>query len=477
MKFWAVVILSFTFCLSVVAQQEIDDDYLSILLSEEEEHSSAAFKPVIGFGIGNFSFYGDVADYFKSPINGLTSYRFLLSRNINKYFDIEFHGTIGKVGGSVYNAENETKIDFSGCMEDGKLSAERIRRNRDNGILDVEDMKSVANFRSQIFTGGVSVVYNFNHLLERKRPIHPYISLGVEFFQFASKGDMFGANADGTKNTEAYNYWADGTIRNSNGDLMTRDYDYETDLRSLDLYGYGDYSKTSIAIPIDLGLNVTITDRVTCRFGTAAHFPFTDYVDNVKGGKGWKNDIVLNTYVSLSFDLFSRDEEIAAVENFKNLKFTVTDHLDEDGDGVDDFNDECPGTPEGVKVNNNGCPIDSDKDGVPDYLDKEENTPYGSIVSSSGIRMTDAQIITLIYNPDAVGHNETRVYSETSEGSAATDSNKPKGIPEKFKSVDKNMDNYISHEELQQAIDQIFEGTSNLTPADINELQDFFFEQ
>ena len=99
-----VVILCFTLGLTVRAQQEIDDDYLSILLAEEEEHSSAALKPVIGFGVGNFSFYGDVTDYFKSPINGLTSYRFQISRNINKYFDIEFHGTLGKVGGSVYNA-------------------------------------------------------------------------------------------------------------------------------------------------------------------------------------------------------------------------------------------------------------------------------------------------------------------------------------------------------------------------------------
>lgn len=472
MRFWVVVILCFTLSLTVRAQQEIDDDYLSILLAEEEEHSSAAFKPVIGFGFGNFSFYGDVTDYFKSPINGLTSYRFQISRNINKYFDIEFHGTIGKVGGNVYNAENTTKIDFSNCMENGKFNPEIIKRYREIGRFNADDMKSVANFRSQLFIGGVSVVYNFNHLLERKRPIHPYMSLGIEFFQFSSKGDLLGADG------EPYNYWPDGTIRNSSGELIVRDYEYETNLRSLDLYGDGEYAKTSVALPVDLGLNITVSDRVTCRFGSVAHLPFTDYIDNVKGGKGfWKNDIVLNTYVSLAFDLFSSDDEIAAVENFRNLKFTVTDRQDEDGDGVDDFNDECPGTPKDVKVTFTGCPVDSDKDGVPDYIDKEEDTPFGSIVNTNGIRMTDAQIITLIYNPDAVGHNETRVYSATSEASAASDSSKPKGIPEKFKSVDKNMDNYISHEELQQAIDQIFEGESNLTPADINELQDFFFEQ
>ena len=464
-----ISILGLLSCLSVVAQ-DIDDDYLSVLLAEEEESTSAAFKPVIGFGVGNFSFYGDVVDYFRSPINGLTSYRFLISRNVSKYFDIEFHGTLGRVGGSLYCAENETKIDFSQLVSDGKISPDRLVFMTDEQRTD---MLNVANFRSQIFAGGVSVAYNFNHILERKRPIHPYVSLGVEFFQFSSKGDFL--NAD----NKAYVYWPDGTIRDDNGEIIVRDYEYETDLRKLDLYGYGDYAKTSVAFPVDAGFNVTITDRVTCRFGCAAHFPLTDYIDNVKGGKGWKNDIVLNTYVSLSIDLFSTDEELAAVENFRNLKFTITDHLDEDGDGVDDFNDECPGTPKDVKVNQFGCPLDTDKDGVPDYLDKEPNTQMGKnvIVSASGIKMTDLQVIMLLYNPDAVKHSDTRKYSNTSDAQSGSTIDASKGIPSKYKFVDTDNDNYISHEELQKAVDAIFEGTSPLSPADINGLQDFFFEQ
>ena len=472
MRVSLISILCMFLCVSAFAQQEIDDDYLSVLLAEEEETTNTAFKPVIGFGVGNFSFYGDVVDYFRSPINGLTSYRFLISRNLGHYFDIEFHGTLGKVGGSLYSAENKTKIDFSNMVgADGKIDPERIAR-----LMTEEqrtDMQTVANFRSQIFAGGVSMAYNFNHILDHKRPIHPYVSLGVEFFQFSSKGDFFDAD------NRAYVYWPDGTIRDSKGEIIVRDYEYETDLRNLDLYGYGEYAKTSVAFPVDAGFNVTITDRVTCRFGCAAHFPLTDYIDNVKGGKGWKNDIVVNTYVSLSIDLFSTDDEIAAVENFRNLKFTVTDHLDEDSDGVDDFNDECPNTPKDVKVNQFGCPLDGDKDGVPDYLDKEPNTPMGKnvIVSASGIKMTDMQVIMLLYNPDAVKHSDTRVYSNTSEAQSGSSVDATKGIPAKYKFVDTDNDNYISHEELQKAIDDIFEGTSTLSPADINGLQDFFFEQ
>ncbi|UCC15667.1 MAG: OmpA family protein [Gammaproteobacteria bacterium] len=57
---------------------------------------------------------------------------------------------------------------------------------------------------------------------------------------------------------------------------------------------------------------------------------------------------------------------------------------DSDGDGVPDSRDKCPGTPAGVKVDNNGCPLDSDGDGVPDYLDKCPGTPAGTPVDANG---------------------------------------------------------------------------------------------
>jgi OOP family OmpA-OmpF porin len=58
--------------------------------------------------------------------------------------------------------------------------------------------------------------------------------------------------------------------------------------------------------------------------------------------------------------------------------------LDSDGDGVYDYLDKCPGTPAGVKVDMDGCPLDSDKDGVPDYLDKCPGTPVGVKVDKDG---------------------------------------------------------------------------------------------
>ncbi|KPA18918.1 flagellar motor protein MotB [Candidatus Magnetomorum sp. HK-1] len=47
---------------------------------------------------------------------------------------------------------------------------------------------------------------------------------------------------------------------------------------------------------------------------------------------------------------------------------------DSDGDGINEQQDHCSGTPAGIKVDANGCPLDQDKDGVFDYMDHCQQT-------------------------------------------------------------------------------------------------------
>ncbi len=151
--------------------QVLDESYETLLLEEEDNTAGLAFKPVIGVGIGSLSFFGDVTDYFGNPLNGLTSGRVSIGRNLGNHFDIEFHGTFGSVSGNEYGGNFDESL----------------------------------NFHTNIFLGGVSVAYNFNHWLKRKRPIHPYISLGIEMLQFSPKGDLIDVAGN------EYHYWQDGT--------------------------------------------------------------------------------------------------------------------------------------------------------------------------------------------------------------------------------------------------------------------------
>ena len=66
---------------------------------------------------------------------------------------------------------------------------------------------------------------------------------------------------------------------------------------------------------------------------------------------------------------------------------TVDGHgcpADGDGDEILDGLDDCPTTPEGWPVDDNGCPTDGDGDGVPDGRDTCDNTPLGAVVDYEG---------------------------------------------------------------------------------------------
>lgn len=62
---------------------------------------------------------------------------------------------------------------------------------------------------------------------------------------------------------------------------------------------------------------------------------------------------------------------------------------DWDHDGVPNFQDACPKTPKGAKINSVGCALDSDGDGVKDYADKCPGTPSGMIVDAQGCPSDD----------------------------------------------------------------------------------------
>ena len=129
--------------------------------------------------------------------------------------------------------------------------------------------------------------------------------------------------------------------------------------------------------------------------GRSVNFPDAESSGRFLADAGIGAKMFLTERVALRGDLrslflFNDPELHSSIQNFEGMLGLMyvlgykQPPKDSDNDGVTDDKDLCPGTPAGVQVDANGCPLDSDKDGVADYLDKCPDTPAGAKVDSTG---------------------------------------------------------------------------------------------
>ncbi len=352
--------------------QEADSLKADSLEGDEKEKGPDDFlwRPTIGPSVGMLTFYGDVGrnHRFYHPTVSRVGYQFRISGELTRSLEMGFSVLRGKLGA------NERSLD----------------RN--------------LNFESTITAGGIDLAFNFAPLLPEDPKLSPYLSVGVEAFEFLSKTDLY--NGDG----ERYHYWDDGTIRNKAEDgpnaeqaeIISRDYVYETDLRELNLDGFGEYDEYSFATPVGAGFELHLTEGVDFRIGSRLHYTFTDLIDNLSyRGEGVRegdkqHDKFLFTSFSVQYRIPFGEEPPRKKEPEKEgERELLAADTDEDGDGVPDLKDSCLATPENVMVAENGCAKDTDGDGIPDYRDNEIETPEDKVrrVDSLGVAMTDDQFL------------------------------------------------------------------------------------
>jgi len=448
-----ILLITGVICLNLTLKAQ--EDPYEELLKEKVKVENPIYKPVIGFGTGVLNFHGDVHNNYFNPVIGDNAFKVNLSAFVDpgRYFKVNFFLIYGSLTGD---------------------------------IRSLNDLPYNLNFKTDLVDIGLNAEYTFDHFIDRRRWIRPFLSVGIENLQFTPKGDLFNSEGD------YYNYWSDGTIRDIPESLSAsqpsriihRDYIYETDLRTWerDQYGLGGYSKNAFSIPLDAGLDFKISDRVTCRLGTSIHFTMSDFLDNVSSGGSTniqgdkRKDMFSYNYLTVHLDLFSQPKEQIIEKMFLELEYDEIMFGDEDGDFVLDPVDECPGTPYGVIVDARGCPLDSDNDGVPDYLDKEPGTAPDAWVDNQGITITEEEFMRLLAaRDDAMSRDYVNSYLETI-GKGYTRKVITE-IPQKFKAIDTNDDGYISFDELLKAIDDYFDFKLNYKVEDIYELNNFFFAQ
>jgi len=323
------------------------------------------FKPKISLGVGMLSFHGDLyASHYQAPWTARVGYDLNISQRLSRSFQINFNVLFGKLGA--------------------------------NEWLDNRQQ----NFQSEIRSGGISLLYDFGNFIPDKYRIRPWISAGVNSFEFLSKTDMY------DKNGNKYFYWSDGSIKNidehaanaSTAINLVRDYTYETDIRELNKDGFGKYQERAWAFPVGFGAIMKITDRFDLKMGMQYYFTTTDYIDGItnnslgtRAGNSRKDNFVYTSF-ALQYDLVFKKKGVMDTlpdGYFDGIDWLAIDNGDYDEDGIKDWDDKCHGTPKGVKVNELGCPLDDDKDGVPNYSDEELSTPEGMAVNLKGESLND----------------------------------------------------------------------------------------
>lgn len=373
------ILLLFLFFISCLYSQTTD----SISLKKESsnianvshspslnDNTGFIFKPTLGLGTGMFSFYGDLYNKnFQAPMISRIAYELNLAQSFTDYLQFNFYVLNGKLGA------NERNVN--------------INRN--------------LNFQSQIRAGGVNLLYNFGNFLPPNRQASPFVSLGFEGFEFLSKTDLYDAN------NNKYYYWSDNTIRNkSETDPQSfkaveikRDYNYESDIRELNIDGFGKYPERSFAVPVGIGSTFKINDFWYAKLGVTVHFSFTDYIDGVTKNSidnrvgNAKNDNFMMSSFSLNYNFGVNKKKSFGEEEIYNMEqvdYFALDKDDQDADGVPDMLDSCQGTPPGIEVDAKGCPLDGDNDGVPDFEDKELKSGNDAFVDENGVTLTDSTL-------------------------------------------------------------------------------------
>ena len=347
--------------------EEINSNSFSNEFIEDEETSTDEFlfKPQLSLGTGMLTFYGDIGSNHRGyhPMVSRLATTLRLINPLNDFLDLGFYVLFGQI-----SANERT-----------------LTRN--------------LNFNSNITTGGVTINYNFNHFLKKGRNVEPYIHVGLESIEFLSKTDLQDANGN------TYYYWSDGTIKDmaendpnaDNAVDLVRDYTFESDIREQNFDGFGKYQERTFGIPLELGANFHVGERLKFRVGSSVHFTFTDLIDGVTSESlgnrigDARNDKMLYTHIAMCYDFNIKSKKKPKVDiiDEDSEKYYREDVEDADGDLIVDHMDKCPNTPQGVEVDEFGCPLDDDIDGVANSFDDELLSLEGALVDINGVTMTD----------------------------------------------------------------------------------------
>ena len=152
------------------------------------------------------------------------------------------------------------------------------------------------------------------------------------------------------------------------------------------------YARQELLFQGELGLRFLVEPELSLNINGGMNIVQTDKLDDYKAGKSNDMYFTFLTGLTFYFNLENDADQDGVPDDVDACPETpqgvqVDEYgcpLDSDHDGVPDYLDRCPQTPSNVMVDNWGCPLDSDGDGVPDYMDQCSNTPARVSVDKNG---------------------------------------------------------------------------------------------
>lgn len=213
-----------------------------------------------GGGVGSLTYHGDLSDKFVNANLQELGYHAYVER------------LIAKRSGIYWRLES-----VNGYL----LGSDRAPGGWINGTSS--DFDRSLNFRTRIHDVNTSFVFYFGNRQKRDRApfLNAYVRAGIGVGYFDVYGDLKDAGGN------FYNYWSDRTIRDlpqnapnsSEANVITRDYDFETNLRELEIEK--SYNRFKWQIPVGLGLKMRLGDAVSLILDAQYTYAMTDYLDNV----------------------------------------------------------------------------------------------------------------------------------------------------------------------------------------------------
>lgn len=375
-----------------------------------------------------------------------------------------------RLGYSLFAQQNLTKNwSLSLSLSTGKVFGEKQ--------VGTENI----NFRTSLFSQSLQCRYNFLVPENNGFFVSPFVALGVGAVIFRPKTDMKDENG------KTYYYWSDGTIRDlqeiqqnfDNAVTLERDYEYETELRDLNLDGFGKYSQFALSLPFSAGVDLNLNKNFAFRFEGSYHMAFTDYIDNIteesvgnrQGTKG--NDNYIYAGVGMLWTISPSE-----------AKVKVRPPKDSDGDGIANEFDKCKRTPKGVSVDEHGCPIENvvkeepvDEEKEVKEEKEEKIEAKEETTEAETEKEVEEKTIEVITQEEPEASSDKEDLAEVVEEADKKELEAKPDIDGKFHWADLNKNGWIETEEVYHFIDLLLEEDESISVKEIDDLLEYYFEQ